>query len=71
MKLTKPMQDFLKNIVDVELGVDVLQFVTRERDRARQQCRKAGLAVYIGGRDRAWHITPAGRAALAEKDRTP
>lgn len=64
MKLTAPMRDFLKNVADVELGVDVLQLATRERDRARQKCRKAGLAVYIGGRGHLWRLTAAGHAAL-------
>lgn len=37
-----------------------MPLATREQDRARQKCKRLGLAYYSGGE---WHITDAGRAA--------
>ena len=37
---------------------------TREKDRARRKCVKQGLAFYSSP---CWHITTAGREALAAK----
>ena len=35
---------------------------SREQDAARKKCKKRELAFYVNGQ---WHITPAGREALA------
>lgn len=42
---------------------------TNDQDKARQKCRKLGLALYGYGPDGAgWGITDHGRAALAAAD---
>lgn len=61
MKLTKTQREFLLRLRDER----PLLLADRKEDRARQFCRRNGLAEVIKGY-RRWAITEAGRAALKE-----
>ena len=39
---------------------------SRAQDAARKKCKQRGLAFYVNGE---WHITQAGREALASTDK--
>lgn len=59
VRLTDQERDFLQRLRDGQ----GLRPAYRDEDRARQKCRKAGLAVVLMD-PRRWEITPAGRIAL-------
>ena len=59
MKLTERQTDFLDALVHGRR----LRLADRTEDRARQFCRKNGLAVIVKN-PRRWEITDAGRSAL-------
>lgn len=58
-KLTALERDFLERL---RLGRG-LRPAFRDEDRARQKCRRAGLAIVIQN-PRRWELTDAGLAAL-------
>lgn len=61
MKLTNAQSEFLRRLRDHR----PLALADRAEDRARQFCRRKGLAEVIPN-PRRWAITEAGRAALKE-----
>lgn len=66
--MTDKKAEFLQAVAkcrDGARGAD-LPLATREHDRIRQACRRAGLVVHENrGSGKLWFITDAGRAALA------
>ena len=62
-QITEAQRDLLLLIAPRANGADryCLPEATRENDRVRQACRKAGWIEYRFGR---WFMTPAGRAVL-------
>lgn len=63
MKLTDKQHRFLDDLL---MGRR-LRLATREEDRVRQSCRKAGFAEVLQN-PRRWALTEAGRAALSAKE---
>lgn len=63
MKLTAKQREFLERLRDKR----TLALADREEDRARQACRKAGLAECVMN-PRRWEITEAGRTLLREEE---
>lgn len=61
MKLTKAQSEFLRRLRDYR----PLAVADRAEDRARQFCRRNGLAEVIKN-PRRWAITESGRAALKD-----
>lgn len=77
-RLTEAQRRFLNEIAYSSRPVtrsELRTLASREEDKVRQSCRRAGLVEYVGGKldsgpayKMGWRITPAGRAALeAEK----
>lgn len=66
MNLTEKQREFLERLRDDR----TLAIADREEDRARQACRKAGLAECVMS-PRRWVITAAGRACLQDKEKQP
>ena len=61
--MDKLMEEFLRRILEYG-GAATSQechLATRERDRARQKCRRLGYVVFGGG---YWRITESGREAI-------
>lgn len=58
-------EEFLQTLVNLEDVATSRQcgLATRQKDRARQRCRKLGYVVFAGG---VWAITTKGKEALAE-----
>ena len=75
-KLTDKHLDFLKILAahnTAPVTRALLPLADREQDKVRQDCKRMGLAEFVGGwrgKHRipsGWQITPAGRAALKER----
>ena len=68
------MTDEMKSFLVALLYGERLPFASREQDRARQKCRKLGLAAYGGWEGdkqlpNRWRITDAGKGALFNERR--
>ena len=68
MTMTDDMRQFLQTIIDagghagLHMDGGKLLPIDNAGEAARNACRRYGFAVY---EDRHWHITAAGRAAVA------
>lgn len=76
-ELTKAMSEFLSALAPHKLPVPrskLRRSATRDEDKARQACRRAGYVEFVGGRllddgkdyPMGWRLTPAGRTALKD-----
>lgn len=77
MKLSEAQREFLAHLSSFDRPVprsDMRKSATRDEDKMRQACRRAGLVEFVGGwldgkrYPMGWRITPAGREALSQSE---
>lgn len=76
--LTETQRNFLRHLSRYTRPVsrsEMHSLAWRHEDRARQGCKRAGYAEFVGGKmddgntyPMGWRITDAGRAALARAE---
>lgn len=78
MRLTEAQRDFLRCLAPAHRPVtraELSKTATREQDKIRQSCRRAGWVEFVGGKledgvryRMGWRITEAGRRALSQAE---
>jgi hypothetical protein len=67
MRIDTQMWSFIRRLARYENGATrkELQMLGRSPERVYTRARMQGYAMYVGGK---WHITPAGREAIARQE---